>query len=306
MAVKLVIPVADIAATLASGYTHIKIYRSAQSTSGFAEITTSSSMVPLEVGVSSYEYIDFTATPNHYYKVTYYDGSVESVFGSVFQGTFFDTSFSDITYPLETYITSSDYFVVDYIRTLIGDHKELTRDYVSVTEGFDSISLDGKTHALSNPLGWPVNVTWNGSPVTTVSGARVVGYQFVTVSGVLDTSSDSTDVLDIWYHHFRFSDSQILVAYNNRQPPPSLTADQVTQELKMLCTAIDLLASELRLSGITSGVEVDIYQEIRMNPKAGMDARFKDLEALMKRKDKLIAEIEASVLSDNLRGVLID
>lgn len=288
MAIELSIVVADITATLGAGFTHIKVYRSAKNATGFAEITIPTSLIVLQAGISTYTYLDETGTTKHWYRTTFYEGTTpsESVFSASFQGTFTETRFAPLSYPTEAAFTSDDHFVLDKVRVLIGDQKELTRDFVSISTGFDSISLDGQTHTLSNPKGWPLSVTLDGGLITDQNVARVNDYQFVTFSGVSVNTTSGT--LDVWYDHFRHSDIEILKIYNGLTPPPQLTDDQVTFELAAVCTALDILLNELRLAGAVSGTEVDIFQEIRINPSAGLDGRFKDAEALTLRKKELI------------------
>jgi hypothetical protein len=161
--------------------------------------------------------------------------------------------------------------------------------------------LDLTTHTLSNPRGWPLRVVLDEVEYTTLEEPRVNDYQFLTFSG---TTISGTSVLDVWYYHFRYSDSEILVTFNGLNPPPELEADQVTFDLAAVCAAIELLEGELRLFGVTSGSEVDIFQEIRINPKGGFDGRVSDLQALRKLKKELIAAILAE--NPNLFGVLID
>lgn len=306
MSVKLTITVADITNTLLAGYTHIKVYRSAEQETGFSEITTPSSKIPLETGVSVYEFIDYNGTTEHWYKTTFYDENTpaETAYSSASLGEFIDTNFSASSYPEEGVYTNSDRLVIDKVRTLIGDRKELTRDYVSPTVGYTSISEDGYTHTLSNPRGWPTRVVLDDVEYTSEYNPEVNDYQYITFSGIAVNTVSGT--LDVWYYHFRHSDSEILRVCNALVPPAPLTEEQVTFELSILCTAIELLASELRLSGSTSGVEVDIFEEIRINPKVGLDSRFNDLQALLKMKDKIIASIINNSMQTDLCGVILE
>jgi hypothetical protein len=310
MAIKLNIVVADIASTLAAGFTHIKVYRSAKFDTGFTEITIPSSIIALQVGVSNYIFNDETGTTKHWYRTTFFESSTpsESAFSASFQGTFVETRFAPLSYPTEAPFTSDDYFVLDKVRVLIGDQKELTRDFVSISTGFDSISLDEKTHTLSNPKGWPLSITLDGDIITDTGIARINDYQFVTFSGISVSTVSGT--LDVWYDHFRHSDIEILKIYNSLTTPPQLTEKQVTFELAAVCTALEILLNELRLAGAVSGTEVDIFQEIRINPRAGLDGRFKDAEALALKKRELIQAIldEAGGINDpnKIQGVLVD
>lgn len=310
MTVQLDIVVSDIASTISAGFTHIKVYRSAQQTTGFVEITTPSSIIALQVGVSNYTFLDGNGTTELWYYTTFWDNNLivaESAASTVFQGTFVDTNFSPITYPEETVLTSSDRYTVDRIRYLIGDTKELTRDYVSAAGGYSSISVDGFTHTLSNPGGWPLRVIKDGTEHIVVTEPRVNDYQFITFSG--SALSTVSGVLDVWYYHFRNSDAEVLRVFNGLTTPPMLEDSEVTFELAAICAAIILLENELRLFGVTSGSEVDIFQEIRINPKGGVDGRISDLNNLIERKNKLIEDIKGEqdgINSSDICGVLID
>lgn len=309
MAISLTIPVADISATLTLGYTHIRVYRSADQTSGFTPLTTPASDVVLATGVSVYEFIDGSGTTEHWYKTTFIDsGAVlaESASSAAFRGDFFDTNFSPITYPEEAVFSANDRYVIDRLRNMVGDPKQLTRDYVSTDTGYSSISIDGTTHTLSNPQGWPLRITLDGTEYTTANEPRVNDYQYITFSGTTITNAVST--LDIWYYHFRNSDTELLRNFNGLTPPPQLTAEQVPFELALICAAIETLESEMRLFGVTSGSEIEIYQEIRINPKGGFSGRLDDLKALRARKDKMLDAIieDLGGANKDICGVLID
>lgn len=305
MSIKLTITVADITATLNAGYTKIKVYRSSEQTTDFIEITTPQSYVNLVSGQSVYEFVDSGGNTALWYRTTFYNPSVpaESGFSASFLGTFHDPGFATISYPPEYYPTNDDQLVIDKVRTLIGDKKELVRDYVSVSTGYTNVSEDGTTYALSSPKGWPLSVKLNNQLYTSKYEPTVNGYQFITFSGT--TISTVSGTLDVWYYNFRNSDAEIMRVYNALIPPAPLTADQVTFELALICTAIELLSAELRGSSSSSGLEIEIYEEIRINPKIGLDSRMKDLMNLMKQRDAIIDEIiEAD--AEEITGVLID
>jgi len=307
MAVRVNITVFDITSTLSAGYTHIKVYRSSDETTGFAEITTPSSIILLVAGTSTYYFDDVGGTTNHWYKTTFYNNSTadESAFSTAFQGDYVDLVFSSANrYPEEGIFTNRDRLIIDRIRDLIGDRKELTRDYVSVLTGYDNVSEDQYSFTLSNPNGWPVQVNLDGTYYTTKSNPAVNGYQFITFSGTQISTTSGT--LDVWYYHFRYSDSEILTAYNGQSPPYPLLADEVTFELSLLCAAVDLMESEVGGASAASGVEVDIFEEIRINPKVGLDSRTSTLQLLLKRKQDLVDKLSADAISSDIYGVLID
>lgn len=304
MSVKLEITVADIALTLSAGYDSIKVYRSPTETSNYFEITTPTARIPLQTGVSNYEYTDYNGTTEHWYKVTFYDSSIpqESTYSDAFQGEYIDTAYSTASYPEEGVYTNLDRLILDKVRGYIGDKKELTRDYVSALGGFSSISADGFTHTLSNPRGWPVSVSLDNTLYTSTANPRVNDYQFVTFSGVQINTISGT--LDIWYYHFRYSDSEILRVYNGLTPPYPLEAEDVTFELAVLSTAIEILISELFGSSASSGAEVDIFEEIRINPKVGLDSKYGNLKTLLALRQSMIDDIVGD--DSDIFGVLID
>lgn len=304
MSVKLTISVADIATTLLAGYTYIKVYRSASELGSYFEITIPAAMIELETGVSDYEFTDVSGTTEHWYKTTFYDQSIpaESIYSDSFQGDYIDSNFSTASYPEEGIFTSLDRLTIDKIRNFIGDKKELTRDYVSAISGYSTLSEDGYSHALSNPKGWPLQVKLDGNYYTTLNNPKVNDYQFITFSGTAISTVSGT--LDVWYYHFRYSDAEIMTTFNSLTPPFPLEASDVTMELAVICAAIELSFAELSYSSVNAGVEVDIYEEIRINPKAGLDSRYSNLKRLMDLRDAIIA----AILGDDgdIYGVLID
>lgn len=304
MSVSLAIVVDDITNTIAAGYTHIKVYRSPEDDTGFFEITTPSVMLELQPGVSNYSFVDTSGTTQHWYKTTFYDANLpaESAFSDPFRGDFVDTNFRTATYPEEGLFTPYDRLVISRVRSLVGDRKEVSRDYISAETGYSSISSDGKTYTFSNPKGWPLSVELDGIEHTSLTDPYVQDYQFLTFSG--SQVSTVSGVLDVWYYHFRYSDSEIMTAFNSLTAPYPLTPEDISFDFKILSVAIELLAAELSAAGVNSGVEVDIYEEIRINPKLGLDSRFSNLKRLMDQRDAMIALLLRDRYS--LFGVLID
>lgn len=309
MAISLNIPVLDITGTLALGYSHIKVYRSAEKSTGFSALTSSSTHIPLVAGVSDYTFIDGGGTTEHWYTTTFIDSDgilAESAASAAFRGDFFDTNFSPITYPEEAVFSPNDRYIIDRMRSITGDPKQLTRDYVSVDTGYSSISIDRTTHTLSNPRGWPLRVQLDNIEYTDKTEPRVNDYQYLTFSGTQISTVSGT--LDVWYYHFRNSDTELLRVFNGATLPCELTADQVPFELALICAAIEILEGEVRLFGVTSGSEIEIFQEIRINPKGGLSGRLADLDALRKRKAELLACTlkELGGLNADIWGALID
>lgn len=305
MAIRLNMTVANIAATLAAGYTHLRIYRSAEYSSGFSEITTTSTLIELLPGVSAYSFLDGNGTTEHWYRSSYVDTSgvvSETSPSASFAGDYEDTNFVATTYPSEAVFTNYDFYVIDKVRNIIGDPRELTRDYISSSTSYSDVSTDGYSLTFSNPKGWPLKVTLDGQDYISKDEPRVNDYQFLTFSGT--TINTTSGTLDVWYYHFRNSDTEVLRTFNGLTTPVGLTAAQVTFDLSVVLAGIELLEKELRQFSITSGSKVDIYEEIGIDPSAGITSRMKDLADLRARKDELI---DAILVDDpELFGVLID
>lgn len=68
------IQVPDIDATLAAGYTQIRVYRSDTSHLGpYVEITAAGTRIPLVAGTSTYSYTDAQGDDTDYYRISYYN-----------------------------------------------------------------------------------------------------------------------------------------------------------------------------------------------------------------------------------------
>jgi len=313
MAISLNIPVTSIVATISAGYTHIRVYRSAEQFLGYTALTSSTSDLLLSLSESVYTFVDGGGSTEHWYTVTFVDvnGVVPpSEASPAFRGSFFDTNFSPITYPEEAVFTSNDRYIIDRMRSVVGDPKQLTRDFVSPDTGYSNMSIDQATLTFSNTRGWPLRVVLDGVDYTDITEPRVNDYQFLTFSGTQVSTISGT--LDVWYYHFRNSDVELLRTFNNLTPPPELLPAEVPFELALLCASIEILEAEVRLFGVTSGSEIEIFQEIRINPKGGLTGRLADLAALRSRKEALLARVvkklgsAGDILLTDIDGTLID
>jgi hypothetical protein len=209
-------------------------------------------------GATSYASLDLTATPSTYYKAQYSNSSslITSVFSDPAQGTgnFSEYSVpeSTATYPPEIALSSQDREIVESIRVTAGDFGLIERDYYASSDPNSQyacaaqISADTCTWELIEFKGWPQRVKLNGTEKTTLQDPQVLGYRYLTFSG---GDSCITGTLDVFYRSFRFSDREILLAYdraNNLLVSCGLTAEQITTEMLIMQASILLLEGELR------------------------------------------------------------
>lgn len=295
----------DIQSVISSGYDKIKVYRSTDRGSGYTEATDVTSRILLEADVTRYSYSDVLGNADSWYKWSYFDSvsPVESSLSNPARASISGSFFRGATYPAELYLTGAQQDTIFRLRQLVGDFKSVNRDYISSATGYDNVSEDTYTVSLDNPKGWPLEIAVDGVPFTTINDPVVNGYQFLTFSGTAISTVSGT--VDIWYDNFRFSDRELLEAYENVDTPIGMEESAVTIEMYEISAAIKILEAELRSFMATSSSAVSIYEEISINPKAGLDARQADLNALRKRLKGLIG---SATVANNLTmlGVRID
>ena len=266
-------------------------------------------------GGGTYTYLDTGTNPGKYYKAQYYNSGtlVSSVFSELGQETGIFSEYTVPTttasYPPEIALSEQDREIVESIRITLGDFGVIERDYYSSVDPQSQhscgsqISADKKTWELFEWKGWPQRITINGLEKTSISDPQVLGYRYLTFSGA---SACITGTLDIFYQHFRFSDREILLAYDrsrNLLVSCGLSASQITTEMLILQAAILLLEGELRQSqekavSIRDGdTSYDNTQNIR--------SRTEDL-ADLKQKIRDMIECARYNASYNLEGVRID
>lgn len=216
-------------------------------------------------------------------------------------------------YPRELVLTSQDYNVVNSIRILIGDVERLERLYGSDVS--ENILSDKKTIRLPNK-GWPSCINICGKPYNLLINPSVNGYRFLRfidllpeynthtkrISGCSSTSTlEIESGIDIWYKIFRFSDREILNAYNSLVLPSGLTPITTTLKINLLITAIKLLRSELLQDLTESGASIkdDVSS---YNPEPGLKYKKELIDTLNK---ELEDEVRVVTLA-GLRGVRID
>jgi hypothetical protein len=198
-----------------------------------------------------------------------------------------------MSYEAEVTLSSDDTIIVNKIRTLIGDEKQVIHDYISTCKS--RLADDGCTIEMKD-RGWPKSIYWNDVEETNSSGVVVQGYRYLTFSG----SIADTDIIDMYCYTFRNSDSSINNAYTNAMIPPGLTAATVVADHLILQAAINLLEGELISDSTDSGVKIR-DGDTAYDPSSSFVARQKILDRLHKRLDDLITQY---LLAQG--GVLID
>ena len=304
MSVRIDIYVPDIISAVDSGYEQIKVYRSLNKDSDYSEATAASTRLALSSISSRYSYTDIFGGPDTWFKWSFYSatGPIESSLSNALRGVVSGTYYRDHSYPPEVLLSGPEQDMVYRVREYIGDFKEVNRDYLSSTTSYDNVSTDTYSVEFDNPPAWPLSVVVDGTSYQTINDPVVKDYSFITFSG---TAIDTTDgTVDIWYDHFRFSDREILSAYNNSELPAGITVAMASAEMYELQASIKLLEAELRNFMATSSSKVSIYEEISIDPSAGLRARKDDLDSLRSKLDKLVK----AVVSNNLTlfGVRID
>ncbi len=291
--IRLTITVANIADVMAL-YTHIRLYTSSTSGGTYTHLA----YVTLVAGVTTYVYDHNDGTLDTWYKSSYYNTntSVESNLSDPVQGEKGELFYSP-TYPPEFTFDTSEQTIIKKIRRFIGDIKGLKRLYIDEAEFCSYVIDDDKTVNLSEKS-WPVYISVNGTEKTSLVEPVVQGYQYLTFSGTLD---ESTDVLDIWYYTFKFSDREIYESYNDAQMPPWVTSSTVNRDMIILQASIDLLehmtAEDMVEDGAIIGDDGTLY-----NPSPGLSARNGMIKRLRKQLDNLVKQHMFS----NLTGIQLD
>jgi hypothetical protein len=216
---------------------------------------------------------------------------------------------STATYPPEIALDEQSRVIVESIRVTLGDMGLVERDVYdssdpqSVVSCSAYISNDKSAWELFEPRGWPRKVILNGVEKTNLNDPQVVGYKFLVFSG----TACITGSLDVFYNHFRFTDHEILLAYDrsiNLLVSCGLTGDQITTEMRIMQASILLLEGEIR--GMLSGGALRIVDgDTEFDNTRAIQSRTDDLADLKQKLRDLIdcARINASY---NLEGVRID
>jgi len=262
-----------------------------------------------------YTFLDTGTAPGKYYKAQFFNSTsmVSSTFSELGQETGIFSEYTvpvdTASYPPEIALSEQDREIVESIRLTLGDFGTIERDFYDSTDSNSAfacaaqISSDQKTWELNEFKGWPQRVIINGTEKTSITDPQVIGYRFLTFSG---SEACITGSLDIFYDNFRFSDREILLAYDrsvNLLVSCGLDESQITTEMRIMQAAILLLEGECR-DKTTGAVEIRDGDTSYSNTRA-IQARTEDLSDL-KQKIRDLIECARYNASYNLEGVRLD
>lgn len=255
---------------------------------------------------SQYYFIDPDGNADDWYISRYYssiNGSSSGWVGPIL-GEPGDLFYSPY-YPPEVEYGTGDQRTINRIRLLIGDPININREYGEEAES--SIHPDGRTYELDEK-GWPAFVNMNGTQYIETSNPTVNGYKFLRFADYIDDPitvySGGRQIqqgVDIWYYTFRWSDREIMDAYNNTPPPPPLNTTNANSEVYMLACAYDLLMSETWEAISEDGAKI-VDDVTSYDPTPGLKTRADMLAGLRKRLDDAIKSLRLI----GITGVLID
>lgn len=260
-------------------------------------------------------YCDLTSTPQLYYKAQYYSSitMVSSVFSEVAQETGIFSEYTvpvtTATYPPEIALSDDDREIVESIRITLGDSGLIERDLYNASDPQSNaacatqIDPAGCTWELEEWKGWPQRIFLNGAEKTDINDPQVVGYRYLSFSG---TSPCITGSLDVYYKTFRFSDREILLAYDrsiNLLVSCGLPADSITTEMRIMQAAILLLEGEIR--EVSQGAFKIVDGDTTYDNSAMIRSRTEDLTDL-KRKMDYIIECARWQVSYSIIGCRVD
>lgn len=300
----------DSPAAVAAVFDQLTIHRASSQNGPFTIIQTISLS-----NSSSYTYCDTNSLPTYYYKVQFYNSStmVTSVFSELAQETAiykeYSLPVSTASYPAEIALSEQDREIVESIRITLGDLGLIEHDYYDANDTTQAnscasqVSADRKTWEIINFKGWPQRVILNGVEKTSLTDPLVIGYRYLTFSG---TSAVVTGTLSIYYNHFRFSDREILLAYDrarNLLVSCGLAPSQITTEMLIMQASILLLEGEVR-EDVKAAVRVR-DGDTEYDNTGIIRSRTGDLEDL-KRKLKELLDCARAYASYGLMGVRID
>jgi len=296
--IKITITVSNISDVILL-YDRIRIYYSDTETGTY----TYTDSIPLQNGVSEYYYYHCDGDETTWYRSSYYNSSTgdESSLSNASQGSA-PALYHNIIYPEEYLFTPDEDTTIRKIRRLIGDLKQLGHLYIDTDTFCTYVLNDDRTIDLKEKS-WPVYININDTEYTSLSNPYVQGYRYLTFSDTLN-SGVQNDVIEIWYHTFKFSDREIYESYIDVIMPPGLSASIVNKDHLILQAAIDLLENMWAEDMVDDGASVRDDQTL-YDPSPGLREREKLINQLKKRLQGLIDEsIKNALLSTE--GVLID
>lgn len=265
------------------------------------------SYITLSSDTTYYYAVDADGTSDDWYQSRYYHSTTSGVISSwsdAVRGEGADL-FYDPCYPPEISMTSSEELVVNEIRLLIGDPKDVNREYGE--NAASSIHPDGMTYEFDEK-GYPLCITMGGVSYNTTADPTVNGYRYLIFEDCINVTEvvcsgtcDNTRGVDIWYYTFRNSDRQILEAYNSCPPPPPLNTTNATEQAYILYTAKRLLQQENWHDAIEDGPEIS-DEGTRYSPRPGFEFRKALLDDLNKQLDDLVQ----SLILRGIEGVRVE
>lgn len=269
------------------------------SVSGVSPYTVPVSLLP---GVKTYYVYDDLGTSTSWYSSMYINSSTGTSSGwatpVLGDGA---ALYKNPLYPGEVTLTSAENRVVDRVRLLIGDPYDLVRDHGE--EALSNLYPGGNVYKL-NEKGWPISINMGGVQYTDLNNPTVNGYRYLKFNQDVSSTATVSGVtygIDVWYYTFRYSDKEILDAYDNTPAPIGLTTTSASTEAYVLNCAIDLLRGELWLDLTEDGAKFTDDKSL-YDPAASLETRRKLLEGLEKKLDKLV---KLSLMT-GINGVLID
>lgn len=289
--IQLTIYVDDID-TVMTVFTHIRLYTSSTEGGTYTHLD----YIPLVTGQSTYEYTHVAGTSDTWYKSSYWSVATESSLSDPVQGADAEL-YHYPTYPTEVSFSTSEQSLIRKIRRLIGDNKAVERMYLDGDEFISALKEDNKTVDIDD-RGWPVYITVNDVEKTSYQDPVVQGYKYLTFSGTLDSDSD---VVEIWYYSFKFSDREVYQAYSDVMIPPLISSANVSQDMLILQSAIDLLQNMHAEDSVDDGAMIRDDMSL-YDPSSGLLERDKIIKRLQKMLDNLVIQYMFS----NISGVLID
>lgn len=209
--------------------------------------------------------------------------------------TFFDT-----TYPPEDSFSSDEETNITFIRSLAGDPKKLVYDKYGSTGFSDRVISSGTSYFMENK-GWPLRVTSSSGPHESLDNPYVSDYRLLTFQ-TDDVLSDST--FELFYETFKFSDVEILQAYDTAVvilKDRSLPVNKITGNLALTQAAIILLETELE-GNIPNYIKV-VEGRTEYDSTAQASAIQKRLDNLRHQLDVMMlqARHHASLMLDIIR-----
>jgi hypothetical protein len=249
-------------------------------------------VIELNAIQGNYSVIDPNGLDTYWYRSYYYNTTTsgQSGYSEAVLGDSPDLFYNPL-YPSELDLSASEELVLNEIRRLIGDPLGLRREYGD--DAASSIHPDGRTYELDEK-GWPVSIHMGGVGYNEGTDPTVNGYRYLRFSECINTTEvvcsgtcDFTRGVDIWYYTFRWSDRQIMQAYDNCPVPPGLTEANANNHAYILYTAIRLLQSENWHDAIEDGALIR-DEGTSYDPTPGFRFREGLLDDLNKRLDDLI------------------